>query len=346
MQELKQKILDFVKENGPVLPVQISKEINGNTIFAGAFLSELVSSNLVKMSHAKIGGSRLYYVPGQEEKLQKLVDHLSERPKKALMLLKENKVLRDKDCEPWERVALGEIKDFAVPLQVNIKGNVEIFWKWYLLTDSEAEQIILPMIKSELGVEHKQEAVDELEDEKQNADQLSNETEGLDNPLEESNEEKVSEIKEESGGQPVESFEEPNSDETVQVDEPVKEVKETEEQQVTLPTEFEKLDAGQFYDLVVDYFLGNNVKILEQNVVAKNRELNFVVQIPSSLGHLKYFVVARKKKKLSDADLTLAFHQASELKLPAMVVSTGTITKKAEKFINEKLKGLVFKQLQ
>jgi len=44
-------------------------------------------------------------------------------------LLMQKKILRDKTAEPIVRVALRSIKDFAVPLQVKINDNVEIFMK-------------------------------------------------------------------------------------------------------------------------------------------------------------------------------------------------------------------------
>ncbi|RME55362.1 hypothetical protein D6777_00770 [Candidatus Woesearchaeota archaeon] len=340
MQELKQKILEYIQENGPVLPIQISKEIQGNTIFAGAFLSELVSSQKVKMSHAKIGGSRLYYVPGQEEKLQVLASHLSERPKKAFELLKEKKILRDKDCEPWERVALREIKDFSVPLQVNIKGNIEIFWKWYLLSDEETEKLILELIKNEIGnetIENKEvsktvESKDEFNEKIESKEEVSKTIESKDED---------NETIEESNNEVIESKDEVS--ETIENKEDIKENLSANESQEKLP--FEHLNAGEFYENIVKFLQSNNVSIVDQKVITKNRELNFIIEIPSNLGNLKYFVIARNKKKLNDADLSLAFHQGSELKLPVMVISPGTITKKAEKFINEKLKGLVFKQI-
>jgi len=41
------KILNFIRINGPVLPVQISKYVDTNILFAGAMLSELVSKKAI-----------------------------------------------------------------------------------------------------------------------------------------------------------------------------------------------------------------------------------------------------------------------------------------------------------
>ncbi len=136
---LKEQIFNFVKSQGPVLPVQISQKFSSNTIFAGAILSELVSNKLIKISYAKIGGSPLYYVQGQEDKLSKLYDYLPSKEKEAYNLLKEKKVLEDQKCEPGIRVALRNLRDFAFPFKINEK----IFWRWYLVSLEEVNGLLL-----------------------------------------------------------------------------------------------------------------------------------------------------------------------------------------------------------
>lgn len=140
--ETRDKILELVKAKGPVLPVQISKEIGSNILMASAHLAELTASNRLKISTIKVGGSPLYYLPGQEPMLQKFTGNMNDKEKKAFDLLNQNKVLRDSEQEPVIRVALREIKDFAVPLNVIHNDNKEIFWKWYLTSNEEAENLI------------------------------------------------------------------------------------------------------------------------------------------------------------------------------------------------------------
>src|SRR3989344_1507655 len=93
-------IVRFVSMNGPVLPVKISKAIGVNITFAGAYLSELVKDKQIKISNAKIGGSPVYYVSGQEYKLQMLEAYLNNREKDAFRLLRDKKIIRDIIAEP------------------------------------------------------------------------------------------------------------------------------------------------------------------------------------------------------------------------------------------------------
>ena len=56
-------ILSTIKTKGPVIPNDIAKVIETNILFASAHLSELVSSNKLKISNTKIGGTPVYYLP-------------------------------------------------------------------------------------------------------------------------------------------------------------------------------------------------------------------------------------------------------------------------------------------
>jgi len=110
---LKEQVLGLVRMNGPVLPVQVSKEIESDTMFVGAIFSELIADKKLKITHAKVGGSPLYYVDGQEEKLNKLYDYLPGKEKEAYDLLKKNRVLVDVNQEAPIRVALQNLSNFS-----------------------------------------------------------------------------------------------------------------------------------------------------------------------------------------------------------------------------------------
>ena len=68
--ETRNKILSILRLKGPSLPVQIARETGLNSLFAGAFLSELASDKSIKISMMKVWGSPLYFLPGQESQLE------------------------------------------------------------------------------------------------------------------------------------------------------------------------------------------------------------------------------------------------------------------------------------
>lgn len=153
--EKRDRLFNIVKSRGPILPVDVSKEIGTDIIFASAMLSELVSNKKVKITNVKIGGGPLYYVEGQEHKLQDLVKHLNSKDRDVAERLKKEKILRDIECKPLERVSLRQIKDYAVPIKVNNNNQIEIFWRWYLYNEEEAKEKIIEVLKPKL--EFKQE---------------------------------------------------------------------------------------------------------------------------------------------------------------------------------------------
>ena len=131
--EIKEKIIFILRKNGPGLPVHIAKEIESSILFTSAFLSELASEKRIKISHMKVGNSPLYYLSGQEQLLEKFSHYLKSKEKDALTLLKEKKFIKDSEQDPAIRVALREIKDFAVPF----KKDEEIFWRYFTIPITE-----------------------------------------------------------------------------------------------------------------------------------------------------------------------------------------------------------------
>ncbi|MBD3354852.1 hypothetical protein GF361_02615, partial [Candidatus Woesearchaeota archaeon] len=131
--KIKEKIISFLRAKGPSLPVHIAKEIGTDTLFASAFLSELISDRKIKTSNMKVGSSSLHYLKGQEQKLENFSKHLNPREREAFELIKDNKFLKDSELQPVMRVAMRSIKDFAIPF----KKNNEIYWRYFSVPESE-----------------------------------------------------------------------------------------------------------------------------------------------------------------------------------------------------------------
>src|SRR3989344_2642153 len=144
-------ILSLMRMRGPLLPADVAKHVKTNILIGSAYLSELASRKKIKISSLKVGGSPLYFLQGQEDKLEEFASNLNEKELRAFEILKEQKVLRDTHLTPLMRVALQNIKDFAVPLTVTFDNKKENFWKWHLTSESEFETVV----RKELGMEEK-----------------------------------------------------------------------------------------------------------------------------------------------------------------------------------------------
>ena len=298
VQDMRNNVLNFVRLNGPVLPVQVNKVIEKDTIFAGAILSELVANKLIKISFGKIGGSPVYYVSGQEAKLQILYNYLPQKEKEAYDLLRSKRVLRDKELDPAIRVALRNIRDFAVSINIHIEGMNDIFWKWHLTTDVEAEELLKKFIQI---------------------------------PVKET--------------LPVEKepsiFEKPAIEtKPVTVEKPA-EIKQEPKKKEVKPKAKEDI----FTKAVEGYINQKKIKVISEEL-KKGKEMEKVIEVQSELGNLRFLLIAKDKKKISEADLSLANNKGQNSKLPVLYLSNGEISKKANIYIEKNLKGLlVFKKI-
>lgn len=307
--ELRERIVDIVKVKGPVLPVQISKEIGSDILMASAHLAELTASQRLKISTIKVGGSPLYYLSGQEAMLQKFTGNMNDKEKKAFDALQQNKVLRDSEQEPVIRVALREIKDFAIPLNVTHNDNREVFWKWYLASNDEAERII----KSKLDIVEK--------------------------PIEKKIEEKAQ--KPETVQKQVKDKAEPIQKELVK-----EKPSQTRQESAKEPKKYrprEKEDS--FLKDLAKFFEKNRINVISSEVIKRNSEIDFLVEIPSVVGNLQYYCKARNKKKINDSDLSNAYVKGQLKRLPVIVLSPGELSAKANEMIGKELSNLTFKKI-
>jgi len=321
MQDLKFKILEYVRRYGPCLPVQLSKQINSNILFAGAVLSELVANQKVKISIAKIGGSPVYYIPGQEPKLVMLYQYLHEKEKKAYDLLKQNKVLHDRSLEPYQRVALRELKDFAYPIQ----HENDLFWRWYMLSDEESINLIKEIYK-------KDSVVNEVQKEQVKLEEVPKQEIKIELP--QVIQQQAIEIKKEV--QPV-------------IEQKKLEIIKEHIEQKTPVIKSKKVikrvkkDPNQFYTNLINYLDKKKIEKLEEEITKKDKEFEIISNITSNMGTIRFLIVAKDKKKISDGDLSLAHNKAQLKKLPLIFLSNGDLMKSAKEYIEKNY--LVFEKL-
>lgn len=387
MQEMRNKILEMIKLRGPSLPVQISKQIGTNSIMAGAILATLLEQKYLKISNAKIGGSPVYYIEGQENRLgQALYSHLKEVHRKVYDLLKQNLVLEDVALEPWQRVALRELGDFAKKLTIY---TGEIFWKWHLISDKEAEDKIKELIgfdgEGEKDEAEKEEVVNDVEvveDKSEHPQNLGVEEKiEIEMPKQEIKFEDVGEINVEhealffdnvdndenigkEDNEEQKSLLEPDvkvgrkkRDEKIVKEKPkYKRLKEDkkepfsfqkknprEKERLEVREKIKKAEVDDIFNSVDEYFNARKIEVVKGEMISKGKEYEFIVNIPSNVGKVKFFVKYRNKKNISEGDLSLALIKAAERKLPLLFLSNGGLNAKARDYCGKN--GVVFEKI-
>jgi len=327
-----ERIVEFMRREGPVLPHKLAKFLGTDMIITGAHLSELSSKKVVLVTSMKVGGgSPVYYLPGQEEKLQRFYDELNGKDKATFDLLKEKKILRDKDLDALTRVSLRNIKDFAKPLEVSLNGEKEVFWKWYLVKNEEAGILI----KEKLAPKKEEKAEEKIEGATEETKKEEIKVEPK--PVETKSEQKDIKEKAEAGTKKETKTKEAE--------------KRILEKQEILEKPEKKIDEkkdikNDFLEQIRGFFEQKKIEIVEEEVLRKT-EINFMVKMPTPVGEILYYVKAKSKKKCNDKDVSSAFLEGQMKKLPVLFLYSGEITKKAEEMLQQDIfKNLILLHLE
>ncbi|HLD79525.1 MAG TPA: hypothetical protein VJA18_03120 [Candidatus Nanoarchaeia archaeon] len=324
------KILFFLRTIGPTIPSKVAKHINTEILLASAHLSDLVAQGKVKVSHLKIGGSPLYYLAGQEEKLYHFAaGNLNPKDFQVLEKLKEKRILRESSLDLLSKVALRSLHDFAVPLHVTIAGNKELFWKWHLLSDQEMNDSIRAILYPP-AQEQKLPAESTLEP-------------GLEQQQATSN--LAAEIKKLEAQQtliPEKTEQQKN------IEQKPASAEEVVTPRVKARSQRKKVSADdQFIPLLEEYFNGRSIQIQEQETLRRNTEINLLIRVPSVVGKLTYFCKAKKKAKCDEGDLSAAYMEAQIKKLPLLFLYTHELNKKAQEMLaTDAFQNAIVKKLE
>ena len=300
----KSRVMSFLKDKGPSIPVKVSGHLGVDTMLASAFLAELLSDKEIKMSKMKVGNSPIYFLAGQEERLQDFSNYLKGRERQAFELLKEKKILRDRNQEPAIRVALRSIKDFAFPFKV----RDETFWRFYLVNHNEAVGNVennIPKPKVTVMSKIKEAFIGEEV-----------------KPVE------VGNVKSVEGR--VET--------SVKVDEPVKEVVRESVEEVVEPVK--EIVKEVSFGSRAESFLGENGFQIVRKIQARKRDYSAVVRIRNDSEIKDYLCISKDKKSVTEGDVLKFLEEGKMDKLPVLILSTGEPNKKAQEWL-EYLKGVV-----
>lgn len=298
--EYHEKVLQLARIQ-PVQPTKVAKELGTDSYLASAILSELVEKGKLKVSSLRLGSSPLYYVPEDKAKLETYVYALNEKDQKTVQLLKEQKVVQDQALEPLIRVSLRQVKDFATPLQMEVNGEIVLFWKWFSLSDEEAVKMIQTKLQQAVA-ETEQKVVEQKTEQQTLIPQTTAQQQ----------------IKTES--QPtVQQTKEPQTEPQLQKEKPDKKEK-IKKPQTT----------DRFIEEITQYFTKNKIEVKEQINLKKKNEQDFILNFPTFAGTMKCYCKTRKKSSITPGDVTTVFAQAQIHKLPAVLLTTGVLTKQAQ----------------
>jgi len=299
LSDIKARIVSFIKIKGPVLPIHIFKETKTTLLLSSAFLSDLVSEKTLKLSYLKVGGSPLYFLPGQEAMLENFHIHLPKKEQEAFKLLKDRKVLRDDEQEPAIRIALKNIKDFAMPFSVKLRDSQLVFWQYFSLSEEDARKIISEMLES--AYPEKTIAEPKIEE---TQPVIIAEVPKIEQVIEEKPEIKI-------------TVESKSEEKTI---EPIfkTEVKEKTKHQKPIP----------FLEQTKAFLISKNIEFLGVEKIAKKE-----IFIKIKQDGKETLLLALDKKKVDESDILKAYKRAQTLNLPYTILARGETSKKLKESI-------------
>ena len=101
------------------------------------------------------------------------------------------------------------------------------------------------------------------------------------------------------------------------------EKEEVKEVPVKIRKEKKKKEEGLTEELKT-WISDNNLKIVDEN--------SMIIESNSSLGALKFLLISKNKKTITEEDIIFAYHQGQEKKLPVIFLAKGKLAKKAEEY--------------
>jgi len=267
--EIQEKIIRIIQEKGPSLPVHISNKIGLNSLFISAFLAELSSEKRIKTSNLKVGGSPLYFIPGQENLLENYYKYLHPKEAETFLLLKKKGILKDSEQDPAIRVALRSIRDFSI----GFKFNNEIYWRYLTFPENEA----LSLIKGKPKISIKK------------SENIKNQT---------------------------------KTAKSIEFINPLAKKERVEKKEK---------NKSKFVEAIIKA-ITEKYRIIEEKT-CKNKEYKCILEIKSELGPIKFYTQAKDKKIITESDVKNLLAEAQSIPLPALIIHTGKLSKKAKEYI-------------
>jgi hypothetical protein len=300
-EDIKEKIIALIKTRGPSIPINLSKDLGMDTLFTSAFLGELASEKRLKSSCMKIGGSSIYFLPEQIEKMEHFGEkYLSGKEKDAFHLLKEKKILQHEEQEPSIRVALASLRDFAFPE----KHENKIYWRYFNHKEKIPEEKIL---KEEIP-------------QKKNPEEIKNPQEELikkqENTKEELQEKRIENIFSEKQQEVKE--------ENVQK----KETSKSKTSKKKTKTSVSTKATEKFFNQIKEHL---NKKSIEITDILSFSKTDLSLKVIDS-GQEK-ILIGYNKKRPSETDIIKAYRKSQELNLPYLILAKGEPSKKLQESI-------------
>jgi len=333
------RILELVQKNGPSLPVDISSKLGLDSFLASAYMQQLVEQGRLGVGKKFVGGSKIFFIPGQESTAEAKAKALIEASQKTARTfaseVPENPEVQKKRNE--FSVRLGEIESrekkskLIEPHAVPEPGH-----KVIPITIKHVSQEVGAIPNKAVGGQLMPKVnIPEPEVKKESPKPLQN----ID----------VAEVR----------YEAPK----LEIPEPVIEDKAESEDSASLAAQGKSkirevieskflkkpsppLEPSPLVDSAMAMLVDAGCEIVGKELTKKGKEANIIFDLPTKIGNIKMLAVIRNKKSISEADLSMAYTEGVNRKMPVVFITNGRMTKNAQAY-HQVIAGLLkFKTIE
>ncbi len=319
MTRLDEKIIQFVENKGPSTPIEVASKFGTNSIIVTAVMIDACSNQKLKRTKRKVAGSmKLYYIPGQEEKMRKRISStLTPDDKELLDKLMKEKVIGEFELEPEERAVLSNLEDLVNVSMINHNGESLRAWHTPEMDEEKAKNI----------------AEEKLKEGSEKAEKVQKEEEKELEKTQENLEEKA-----EKSADKTEKEEEKQEEEEKKKDKK----KDTEKDKSSDQKRLEELKS-EFREKVLRWFERQEIIVEDEKTIEEGKEYELEVKVPTPLGRQNYFVKVMDlgKRKLGRSVLEPIAMDAVGKRTPVIVISKSGFAKNARKYRDKQVDDLV-----
>jgi hypothetical protein len=348
MSQVLDKVLEIVQKSQGVLPVEVASKLGVDSFLANAYLSQLAETGKIVRSNTRIGGTNLYFIPGQEKLAESKISSILEQAKKtAKMYAPEGAASRTNPEIEQKRQAfaerLREIEEKepkkgkkVIPNAIPEPGHkvmpITIKHVSQEVVGADPGRAIGGQLMPKLVIEPK---VKEPEPE-----------EPIKEILTPAVQEKLETKEEPIAAEP--EFEEVAYNELeikTGIDElPGDGIREVIEKTFLKKPE-KPMEPGPLVDAALAMLVDAGSDIIFRELKRKGKEADIAFDLPTKIGNIRMLAIVRDKKSITEADLSMAYTEGVNRKMPVVFMTNGKMTKTAQNY-HQVIAGLLkFKQI-
>jgi len=355
------RILELVQKIGPVLPVDVASKLGLDSFLASAFLSQLADSGKIQVSKERIGGSQLFFVPGQESTAEQKTKALLEASRKTARMyaknVPENPEVQKKRAEFATKLQEIEAKEkdakkrqskivepFATPqpghkvIPITIK---HVSQEVGPIPERAVGGLMMPRTEEQRRAEAKRtELPERSEKPKLEIPKIAEPVKEAAKLVEKEPEPVVEEVHYEAPKlEPIRSTEEPKSEDKAEYEDSASPaaqgksgIREAIEKKFLKKPE-KPVEPSPLVDAAMAMLVDAGCEIIGTDLLKKGKDANIVFDLPTKIGNIKMLACIRNKKSISEADLSMAYTEGVNRKFPYVVfVTNGAMTKSAQNY--------------